>query len=178
MKFFGFFCGTTALFVLVLTTLDFASGASKQRFVNEKFGFEIELPNGPEWEFEKEDTHDSITVGIQREKSFGAITVIAVDMEGEYPVQEFAAFMCEELENEMRFLKGAEKKKIHRPFGKQSPPEMVFREYTDLNDYTLIGFRVKGKIGYAVVGIYGRADRPTKNLIRGAMKSFRLTPGD
>jgi len=178
MKFFSFFCGITALFILALSAFGWASEASKQQFVNKKFGFEIELPHGPEWELEKEDVQDSITVGVQREKSFGAITVIAVDMAGVYPVQEFAAFMCEELENEMRFLKVAEKKKIPRPFGKQGHSDMVFREYTGRNDYTLIGFRVKGEIGYAVVGIYGRADRPTENIIRGAMKSFRLTPGD
>lgn len=54
---------------------------------------------------------------------------------------------------------------------------MVYREY--LGDYqgiklnALVGYAVKGKYGYAIVGLHAKSDRRMEKMIYQSMKPFR-----
>lgn len=160
--------------VLSVRSPGIASQITMARFVDEKFGFSINLPRGKAWVFEKDKARDSITVSVYNEQNGGVVMAIAADLSGEYPVQDFIKAIEDELFGELPFLKGSIKNIPYR-FCNQladNPKKSMCREYGDKEMAGRVYYTIKGYIGYAAVGVYQKSDMDMKRLIQECIESF------
>ncbi len=146
---------------------------------NERFGFSVTKPKA--WKVDEQSDSYSVTVNIEDPKQAGSITVIAMDLQKRFLLEDFIPYMESEISKELFFVKTDRRTKSDDPLQLEESAgiAMTFHEYVgDYQGYkveTLIGYGVKGLRGVTLIGMYGASDRNMETSIYDAFRSFRLS---
>lgn len=148
-------------------------------FQSERFSFMVTKPK--RWNHEEQTDLHNTMFHFQDPKKEGTVTVIAIDFQEDFPLQDFISYMEDEIAKDLPFVKTSGKIERPDPLKRLGSMGIAMKFWEYKGKYqgyvvkTLVGYGVKAHHGYALMGVYSASDNCIKKIVYETMGSFKLS---
>lgn len=152
----------------------------QEKIENSKYGLSLKVPIN--WTVtEEENDKYSCSYTIEPREGSGSITLIGVHYQAEVTYDDMLQFMDSELAIAVPLISDEQAIKPSPAIVQDNKGiEMKFRQFT--GDYNtepvmaLLGYGVKGRYGYCLLGMFGEKDKEMGAVVRNTLQSFAIIP--